>query len=111
MKLVKINPPRCFEVGRNGICLSHVADIELNSDELVTFKNGDLEYDVCKKDWGFYATPSINKRLLSKGYETYIVENSTKQLFCMLVDKRKKQEFKNYLELTKQSVVKAMSVD
>ena len=40
-----------------------VIEVEtLNDDELITIKvNKKIEYDVTRKNWGFYSTPSINK--------------------------------------------------
>ena len=45
------------------IYIKHCADIYLKKNEQITLKNFDKEYDIVKKDWGFYATPSINDRL------------------------------------------------
>ena len=37
--------------------------INLKSDQQITLINGKSEYDIAKKNWGFYVTPSIQKRL------------------------------------------------
>ena len=42
---------------------------------MITFFNGKIEYDIVKKNWGFYATPSINGRLIKFGYKTCLIKN------------------------------------
>ena len=66
-------PPREFRVGKNSeIRIKDSASITLGENEQVTFTNEGKEFDVCKKKWGFYATPSTNRRLKSYGYLTCI---------------------------------------
>jgi hypothetical protein len=45
------------------------------------------EYDVAKKDWGFYATPSMNGRLKKFGFKTAIVKKFTWYVLYNLVEK------------------------
>ena len=65
MEFNKKNPPRKFKVGiKKEITIKDCGTIELQNDEQVTFLTGkSAEYDVARKSWGFYATPSINGRL------------------------------------------------
>ena len=43
--------------------------IQLDNNDLITFLTKDnKEWDVVKKNWGFYATPSINDRLFNQGF-------------------------------------------
>lgn len=109
MKINEIFPPRNFRVGIHNFLIKHTADITLESNELVTFKNNNFEYDVCKKEWGFYATPSIDKRLISTGYKTYLVSNRNNNRFIMLVEQGKETEFQEYLDLTNQNVLLCLS--
>ncbi|WP_247896137.1 hypothetical protein [Azospirillum brasilense] len=63
------NPPRRFSVGADGtIEINDCGSLDLEPDEQVTFvtKTG-AEYDLARKDWGFYATPSLNGRLAGFG--------------------------------------------
>ena len=61
---------------------------------MITFVSGKSEYDVVKKEWGYYATPSINKRLISYDINTCLIKNiKSKNLFLVLVHKRKKNNF------------------
>ena len=48
---------------------------------LEKFKKEKKEYDIVKKNWGYYATPSINKRLKKFGYECVITKNSQNKFF------------------------------
>ena len=75
MKIIKTN--RNFIVGINKrIKINHGANIYLNNDEQITFifKNKQ-EYDVVKKNWGYYATPSINYRLKINSFKGYNMMN------------------------------------
>ena len=100
MRLKKIDPPRVFKVGSfdSSINLSHVIDLNLDPDEQVTLigDNGG-EFDICRKSWGYYATPSINHRLKDFGYRTCIVESSGRR-YLHLVEQEKINEYLNYLE-------------
>ena len=64
MKFTPQQPPRAFQVGPTGqITLLDYGKIRLEPNEPVTFmlpEGG--EYDVARKEWGFYATPSLNGR-------------------------------------------------
>ena len=62
--------PRIFNVGKNNnISISDMGDIFLEPNEQITFvtENGD-RHDFCRKNWGFYATPSINSRLINENF-------------------------------------------
>ncbi|WP_075483173.1 hypothetical protein [Candidatus Pelagibacter communis] len=99
MKIKKRN--RKFKVGRKkNIILKDVGSIKLNDNENITFIDTNLrEYDVCKKNWGYYATPSLNKRVKKYGYIAGLVYNKKfKTFFIHLVDTRKKKIFKSYLK-------------
>ena len=107
MEFRPIDPPRRFTVGlASQITLSECAHIQLNSDEIVTFKTDEGgEYDIAKKDWGFYATPSVNGRLLKFGIRTALCRNSSGQVYVMLVEKGKDELFAKYLEDDKQELI------
>ncbi len=99
MKYKEILPPRKFNAGSNQqICIEHCADVYLKDNEQVTFvsENGS-EYDVAKKDWGYYATPSLNSRLVNQGFKSALVKNSYGQFYIMLVFREKVEQFEDYL--------------
>ena len=96
MKLEKIEPPRSFIASQNGKskCIKHCASINLLPEEQVTFVTEDgKESDFCRTEWGFYATPSINKRLENFNFKTALVTNNKMSFFIMLVEKEKTELF------------------
>jgi hypothetical protein len=97
MKIEKKN--RIFKVGKKrNISLKHVANIILSNNEQITFLiNKNKEYDIVKKNWGFYATPSINGRLIYNNYKTVLVKNRDLKLYILIVQKNKMKIFNKYL--------------
>ena len=106
MKFNEENPPREFKVGLdNQIVIKDCGTIHLTPDEQITFVTGDgKEYDVSRKNWGFYATPSMNGRLKKIGFKTALVKNSHGMYYIMLGEKNRINEFQNYLKEEKQSI-------
>ena len=96
---------RGFEV--DGVRLTHVADIELEPDELVTFAGG---FDVTRKEWGYYATPSLNGRLLEHGLRAVLVLGGGK-LYLLLVADGAEQAFEDYLREQELRVVAWLDSD
>jgi hypothetical protein len=105
MKLTLIEPPRQFEVSGAGVklLLSDCARIGLEADEQVTFTtSAGGEFDVTRKDWGFYATPSTNGRLKSFGLRAALVLSSYGRLFVVLVESGKENGFFDYVQTDQQ---------
>ncbi len=102
-----LDPPHSFKVGvRGDIHIQHCADIALSLDEQVTFVTpSGTEYDVVRKAWGYYATPSINGRLKEHGLCGVLVKNAAGRLYLLLVEEGKKQEFHEYLFAEKQDIL------
>ena len=107
MKTNTIDPPRKFPVGLAEIDISHTADIYLQDDEMVTFMAADnSEYDIVKKNWGYYATPSLGGRLLSFGLKAAIMRNiDTRQCFVILVQRDQLNALKKYMFEERQEIV------
>jgi len=107
MHIDEINPVRKFDVGASKkITISHFANITLNADEQVTFVGvGGEEVDVVKKDWGYYLTPSINKRLTNFNLNTFLVQNSRGNIYIMAVEKASMYKFHEYIKQTNQRVI------
>lgn len=107
MKIKIKKKPRIFNVnvGNTKIQLKDTAKIMLNKNEQVTFKYLNSEYDVAKKDWGYYATPSINGRLKKFGFRTYLIKNKRDKLYIFLVHKNKMRAFKKYCKDDNQKIV------
>lgn len=101
MKFEQKEPARTYQVGlKQQIKISDCGTMALAADEQITFitdqKN---EYDVCRKSWGFYATPSLNGRLTNFDLRAVLIKNVARQVFFIfLVERGKESEFENYLE-------------
>ncbi len=108
MKFIPKDPPRTFTVGRdNDITLSDCGAVTLAPDEQVTFLTpGGGEYDVARKDWGYYATPSLNARLKSFGLRGALMKNTlSERFFVALVEQDKEDSFRAYCEKEALTVV------
>lgn len=99
MRFVPLDPPRAFEVGHDQkILLRDFGRLELEPDEQVTFTTpSGGEYDVARKSWGFYATPSLNARLVRFGLRAVLVKNRIAQFFVLLVEHGHEEEFRQYV--------------
>jgi hypothetical protein len=108
MKITPKNPPRQYKVGKDQkITISDMGAVHLNTDEQLTFMTeNNQEYDLCRKDWGYYATPSVNDRLKRFGFKTAIVKNSKGQVYVMLVESDKIDIFNKYLVEENNRVIK-----
>lgn len=98
MDIRPLDPPRTFTVGDPPLELSHMADVELGADEQVTFvTESGTELDVCRKSWGYYGTPSLNRRLPAHGLRPAL-SLSKGGLFVLLVEPDKEDEFQAYID-------------
>jgi hypothetical protein len=101
MKFEAKNPPRQFEVG-NAVRfpMSDCGSIALEHDEQVTFTTpAGGEFDVARKDWGFYATPSLNGRLPQFGLRAVLIRNTlTGRYFILLVEEGRDSSFGAYMK-------------
>lgn len=101
MKIKRNEPPREYAVGHGGkIIIKDCAHIVLSDDEQITLKTErGGEYDVARKDWGFYATPSINGRLADYGFKTALIKNRHGKFYIFLVEETKESEFNHYMQI------------
>jgi SAM-dependent methyltransferase len=92
-----VEPSRRFAVGN--VEIAHVADIELDSDEQVTFTAASgSEYDVVRKAWGYYATPSLNRRLPDHGLRPALCRKAQDgRTTILLCERDSEKEFRAYL--------------
>ena len=106
MKIKIRQKKRKFYAGKNKkICFSDVGKIYLKPNELITFVTENLsKHDVVRKDWGFYATQSINSRL-KKNFKTALVIDSIKRIFIMVVERKFLKKFKKYCKEEQQQVL------
>jgi SAM-dependent methyltransferase len=113
MKLVELTPPRVFQTGRaEPIAITDCARIELAPDEQVTFVTGSgTEYDVARKAWGYYATPSLNGRLLNFGLRAVLVRSFVGKYYLFLVERGQEPAFERYLEAEQNTLVRWLDND
>jgi hypothetical protein len=103
-----IVPPRAFVAGfpENRVTLKDCAHITLAPDEQVTFfTEYGSEYDVTRKDWGFYMTPSLNSRLPRYNLRAVCVKNRNGQFFILAVENGKENLFEEYMRLEKMQII------
>lgn len=107
VKVAQLEPARKFSVGdRGSVVISHVLDIELLPDEQITFlTEKQQEYDFVRKEWGYYATASINNRLKRNGYKTALVKNAADNIYVMAVEVAQMEKFRDYLAAEKNEVL------
>jgi len=100
MKFAPKEPPRRFQVG-NAVKfdMKDCGELMLGADEQVTLKTErGGEYDVARKEWGFYATPSLNGRLEQFGLRTVLIRNrDTGRYFILLVERGEEAGFDDYM--------------
>ena len=113
MKLEIKDPPRTYECGFEvRRVISDCARIELTDDEQITLSTASgAEYDVTRKDFGYYATPSTNGRLQRFGLRTAIACNRLGQLFVLLVESGSETKFETYLQEEQMSLVCWLDTD
>jgi hypothetical protein len=80
--------------------------MHLDADEQITFvtESGN-EYDVTRKEWGFYAGPSLNGRLLQFNLRAVLVKNRIDRYFIMLVERGKEDLFERYVREEPMTIV------
>lgn len=113
MKLELNDPPRTFRVGPGGrIEMKDCAHIQLAADEQVTLvTESGAEYDVARKSWGFYATPSLNGRLKNFGLRGALVKSPHNLFYIFLVEQDKESELYHYLELEEHVIISWLDHD
>ncbi|WP_377806328.1 class I SAM-dependent methyltransferase (plasmid) [Azospirillum sp. A29] len=99
MNFDPVDPPRRFSVGFGStVTLADCGRLRLDPDEQVTcITEAGVEYDVLRKSWGFYATPSLNGRLTRDGLRGLLALNQLGDLFLLLVDHGQEASFARYM--------------
>lgn len=107
LKFDRRDPPRVFEVGKErSIRISDHGQLRLDANEQITFvTEGGAEYDVARKDWGFYATPSLNGRLVDHKLHAALVRNAAHRYYVFLMEEGKRDAFERYLRDEEQTLV------
>lgn len=98
VRLDRKDPPRRYTVGvSDQVEISDCGRLHLDPDEQITFVTEDGgEYDVARKSWGFYATPSTNARLSDFGLRSVLLRNTIGRYFVVLVEHGHEDDFEAY---------------
>jgi hypothetical protein len=98
VRIELIDPPRQFMVGRHqDVELRDCGRVVLEPDEQLTLMTDTgAEYDVARKEWGFYATPSLNARLESFGLRGVLVSSPEGRYHVLLVERGREEAFELY---------------
>ena len=118
MRVERVEPPREFEVGRRGGRLRHVGDAWLEPDEVLTLRTeSGTEFDVTRKAWGYYGSPSLNGRLREYGLRAALAVGVPRdgtqgnRMYLLLVEEGRDEEFRSYLEAEEMKVVAWLDSD
>ena len=113
MKFRPNNPPRRFPVGQHSdISIQDCGEVELEPDELVTLgTESGLRHDVCRKDFGFYITQSLNHRVRQNGFRAALMKNDSNRYYIVLVEIGKEDKFDRYLRMERNELVSWMDND
>ena len=104
MRVERRDPPREFQVGE--VTIRHCGDVELAPDEQITLVSGSgTEYDIVRKSWGYYATPSTNRRLAEHGLRAALTANVEGRVALLLVECGHEGDFEAYLSAQQMRVV------
>lgn len=103
MKFDEIAPPRSFQVGKEGeITLQDCGSVFLAPDEQVTFRTEGPQpsaFDVTRKDFGYYASNSLNGSLPRQGLRPALCRNEAHGLLYLLfVEIGKEEAYKAYID-------------
>lgn len=98
MKLNLNKQKRVFAVGKKqDILIEDLGGIKLNNNELLSLTcSGDARHEVVAKNWGFYATQSVNKRLREYRVKTALAKNNDNTVYVLLVSEDKLEQFEQY---------------
>lgn len=118
MRIDRLEEPREFFVGRRGQTMLHVADAWLEADEVATLHtDSGTELDIARKSWGYYATPSLNRRLREHGLRAVLCvgvpreQRDVERMYLMLVEAGHEQDFQDYLDAEGMRVVAWLDTD
>ncbi len=113
MKFTPIEPPRTFSVGKDEyIQIADCGRVELSPNEQVTFTTpSGTEYDFVRKEWGYYATPSLNGRLSSFGLRAVLVKSPGNKFYIFAVEQGKEPMFQEYIDKEKHEIISWLDSD
>jgi len=89
-----------WKVGvNNNIFINEICSLKLKNNEQISFYSNSIkerDNEICKKNWGYYLTPSLNRRLFKYKHKVFILKNLNKDYFLVIVKEDKLLKFKEY---------------
>ena len=104
MRLIKKNR-KFIANNKTNVVLKDVGKVILQNNELLSLQKSNKKNEICAKEWGFYLTPSINKRLKKQNLIVVLTKNNINKKFLMLVNKSKLKIFKNYCKIESLKII------
>jgi len=101
MKIDKDGLPRTFRVSANGeVTITHSADVYLEHDEQITLRtDSGTEFDIARKSFGYYASPSLNNRLVNFNLRAAIVRGrQSGRAYILMCETGKEEEMQKYCD-------------
>ncbi len=113
MRFEEQNPPRRFQVGLGDpLTMRDCGRLSLEPEEQITLVTpSGAEYDLAAKEWGFYATPSLNGRLERFGLRGVLVRNRLGQYYVLLVERGREPDFEAYLAAERLEIIHWLDSD
>ena len=113
MKFTPTNPPRKFTVGVAEVLqISDTGHVQLDENEQITLvTNEGREFDIVRKSWGYYATPSLNGRLKDFGLRALLVKSPSGRFFVLMIEQGKEKEAQRYLDVENQQIICWLDTD
>lgn len=113
MKFTPSDPPRRFTVGVAEVLqISDTAHVQLDENEQITLvTNEGREFDIVRKSWGYYATPSLNGRLKDFGLRALLVKSPSGFFFVLMIEQGKEKEAHRYLDIENQQIICWLDTD
>jgi hypothetical protein len=84
--------------------------INLLPDEQMTINHLHSSYDIAKKKWGFYVTPSFQNRCKKNNLLPALIIKNNK-IYFILVNKKKINYFMNFLKSKNYSLLKWLNTN
>jgi hypothetical protein len=84
----------------------------LADDEQITFvTDSGTQYDVVRKRWGYYATPSLSHRLAGFNLHAVLAKNRLGKYFILLVERGCEASFEDYIGKEQMHIVSWLDSD
>ena len=87
-------------------------NLNLSQNEQITLKFSNSKYDIAKKLWGYYVTPSFQHRCkLNRLKVAIVLSKNNNQFNFVLVNNKKKKFFKIFLKKNNYKIIHWLDTD